>query len=76
MDERWRLSRRQVLKRMFAAGALTPRVRPGGRAVRLPAPVPGATPVRFSSASEPKRNALVSRSCSASTRRRRTSRRA
>ena len=61
MDERWRLSRRQVLKRMFAAGALTAAEYAWwDEPLVFPRRAWGATPVRFQfSVPEPKRNALV-----------------
>src|SRR5438132_888176 len=61
MDERWRLSRRQVLRRMFAAGALTAAEYAWwDEPLVFPRRAWGATPVRFQfSVPEPKRNALV-----------------
>src|ERR687888_1288857 len=61
MDERWRLSRRQILKGMAAAGALTAAELVWWEEPLLsPRRAWGATPVRFQfSVPEPKRTALV-----------------
>jgi len=61
MDERWRLSRRQILKGMAAAGALTTaELAWWDEPLIAPRRAWGAQPVRFQfSVPEPKRTALV-----------------